>query len=254
MTDDLVMLVVGDFTLETFKCDIIIKTRNRELKIILALHPAYMALQYPLLFPFGERGFQVGVLYNGMVNRNREEKKECTLQCRIINATSFIIDQTNRIHSYLSLLSSQAKVDARTCIDENRLCYILNNNKKLCTENFQGISDAINKGCTRGDVMEKVIVISASHIGGRCYMIQNYHDSIAICRVHGPPDFFFTFTCNPKWPEIMNRFYKPEQKPSDKSDVIVRVYHMKLKELIDDIKSGKMFDPCSGGMTSQHIT
>jgi hypothetical protein len=38
----------------------------------------------------------------------------------------------------------------------------------------------------------------------------------------------------------MNSFYNPEQKPSDKSDVIVRVYHMKLEELIDDIKSEKM--------------
>jgi hypothetical protein len=71
------MLVVGDFTLETFKCDIIIETKNRELKRISALHPAYMALQYPLLFPFGERGFQVGVLYNGILNRNNEEKNGC---------------------------------------------------------------------------------------------------------------------------------------------------------------------------------
>jgi hypothetical protein len=125
---------------------------------------------------------------------------------------------------------------------------------KKCTEHFQGISDAINRGCTRGDEMGKVIVLPASHIGERRYMIQNYHDSIAICRVHGPPDFFFTFTCNSKWSEIMNSFYKPEQKSSDKSDVIVRVYHKKLEELIDDIKSGKMFGPCSAGMTPQPIT
>jgi hypothetical protein len=31
-TDDLAMLVVGDFSLDTFKRDIIIETRNRELK------------------------------------------------------------------------------------------------------------------------------------------------------------------------------------------------------------------------------
>jgi hypothetical protein len=48
------MLVVGDFTLETFQRDIIMETTNRELKRISTLHPAYMPLQYPLLFPFGE--------------------------------------------------------------------------------------------------------------------------------------------------------------------------------------------------------
>jgi hypothetical protein len=54
-------------------------------------------------------------------------------------------------------------------------------------------------------------------------MIQNYHDSIAIYRVFRPPYFFFTFTYNPKLPEIVKSFYKPEQKPSGKSDIIVRV-------------------------------
>jgi hypothetical protein len=76
-TDDLVMLVVGDFTLETFKRDIIIETRNKELKRISALHPAYMPLQYPLLFPFGERGFQVGVLYNGILTETIGKENEC---------------------------------------------------------------------------------------------------------------------------------------------------------------------------------
>jgi hypothetical protein len=160
----------------------------------------------------------------------------------------YMPDQPNPFLSY-GVLSSQAKVDARPCIDENRLSYNLNNNKKLRIENFQGIADAINRGYTRGDEIGKVIVLPASHIGGRRYMIQNYHDSIAICRVYGPPDFFFTFTCNPKWPEIKNSFYKAEQKSSDKSDVIVRVYHLKLEKLIDDIKSGKIFGPCNAGMT-----
>jgi hypothetical protein len=45
--------------------------------------------------------------------------------------------------------------------------------KNLRTEHFQGISDAINRGCTRGDEMRKVIVLPTSHIGGRRYMIQN---------------------------------------------------------------------------------
>jgi hypothetical protein len=94
--------------------------------------------------------------------------------------------------------------------------------------------------------MGKAIILYASHMGGRRYMIQNYHDSIAICKVFGPPDFFFTFTCNLKWLEIMHSFYKPEQRPY-KYDVIVRVYHMKLEELINDIKSGKMFGPCNAG-------
>jgi hypothetical protein len=59
------MLVVRDFSLDTFKRDIIIETRNKELKRISELHPAYMALQYPLIFPIGEQGLQVGVCIMG---------------------------------------------------------------------------------------------------------------------------------------------------------------------------------------------
>jgi hypothetical protein len=54
--------------------------------------------------------------------------------------------------------------------------------------------------------------------------------------------------------EITGSFYNPDKKPSDKSDVVVRVYHMKLEELIADIKSGKMFDPCNAGMLLGRIT
>jgi hypothetical protein len=108
-THDLAMLVVGDFTLETFKRDIIIETRNRELKRISALHPAYIALQYPLLFPFGERSFQVGILYNGMVNRNREERKRVHVTMQDYYCYQFHHNQTNQIHSYL-MVFYQAKL------------------------------------------------------------------------------------------------------------------------------------------------
>jgi hypothetical protein len=59
--DDLAMLIVGNFSLDNFKHNICIETRNQELKRISSLHPAYMVLQYSLLFPYGERDFQIGV-------------------------------------------------------------------------------------------------------------------------------------------------------------------------------------------------
>ena len=80
-------------------------------------------------------------------------------------------------------------------------------------------------------------------------MIQNYHDGIAICRVYGPPDFFTMFTCNPKWPEITEALSsEPGQKPTDRADIVVRVYNMKLEELLADITSGAAFGPVSAGM------
>lgn len=53
-TDHLAMIIVGDFSADTFQRDIVIQTRSGDLKQISALHPAFMPLQYPLLFPYGE--------------------------------------------------------------------------------------------------------------------------------------------------------------------------------------------------------
>lgn len=57
--DELAGLIVGDFSLENAKRDIIVQSIPGPLHVS-SLHPAYMALQYPLLFPYGERGFQLG--------------------------------------------------------------------------------------------------------------------------------------------------------------------------------------------------
>ena len=94
--------------------------------------------------------------------------------------------------------------------------------------------------------MGKMTVLPASHTGGRRYMIQNYHDGIAICREYGPPDFV-TFTCNPKWPEIAEGILELGHKPNDIADIIVRVFNMKLEELLHDIKDGIVFGPCNAG-------
>jgi hypothetical protein len=244
--EELAMLVVGDFSLDTFKRDIIIETQSRELKRISALHPSFMALQYPLLFPFGERGFQIGIIYNGVNPSEKNTRIHMTMQEYYCHQFHYRKNQPNPYLCY-GLLSSQAKVDARACIDESRIDYILQNQKNLRMDTIQGITDAISRGCTSGNEMGKTIILPASHIGGRRYMIQNYHDSIAICRVHGPPDFFITFTCNANWPEIQESLFEPGQNPPDRSDVIVRVYHMKLQDMLHDIRSKSIFGPCNAG-------
>jgi hypothetical protein len=135
MTDELTMLVVGDFSLYTFKRDIIIETHSNKLKQISALHPAFMALQYPLLFSYGEHGFQVGVLYNGVINTNKKSRIHMTMQDFYCYQFHYRRGQPNPFLCY-GLLSSQAKVDARACIDEQRLWYIIQNQSNLRVENF----------------------------------------------------------------------------------------------------------------------
>ncbi|KAK6137063.1 hypothetical protein DH2020_029195 [Rehmannia glutinosa] len=72
-------------------------------------------------------------------------------------------------------------------------------------------------------------------------MIQNYQDAMAICRWMGYPDLFITFTCNPKWPEIIRFVQKKNLNSEDRPDIICRIFKLKLDSLIKDLRKNKLF-------------
>ncbi|XP_010484962.1 PREDICTED: uncharacterized protein LOC104763262 [Camelina sativa] len=59
--NEVVGLISGDFNSGVFKRDIVIESRSGGLQRISELHPAYLPLQYPLLFPYGEDGYRLGI-------------------------------------------------------------------------------------------------------------------------------------------------------------------------------------------------
>ena len=79
-------------------------------------------------------------------------------------------------------------------------------------------------------------------------MQENYQDAIAICHVHGPPDPFTTFTCNPKWTEINEALLiESGQRTVDRPDIVVKLYNMKLNEHLSYITDGHAFGPVKAG-------
>jgi hypothetical protein len=246
-TDELACLVLGELTLETPSRDIIIRHRSDTLQRISSLHPAYMALQYPLLFPYAERGFQLGVKYIGIDTADPKKRKKMTMQDFYCFCSHYKEGQHN---PYLccGLLSDQAIVDSRACIDEARLHFILLSNNDLRAESLQGLVDAVGAGRMDGTSVGKKNILPSSFTGGRRFMVENFQDAVAISRVHGCPDIFSTFTCNPKWPEIAEALLvEPGQKAHNRADITVRVYHMKLNEYLQSIRTGEAFGPVSAG-------
>jgi hypothetical protein len=242
-SEELAILIVGEASLEQYKRDIIVSTKQKGLQRISIFHPTYMALQYPLLFPYGERGFQLGIPYYTVNNQKETKRKRNTVTLHEFYKyhMHFRPKQPNPYLCY-GRLSKQAIVDARAMEDEDRLGYIARNQDKLRADYLQGVFDAVEKGLNDANQIGKRVLLSSSHVGSRRYVIQNYHDGIAICRVYGPPDLFITFTCNPKWPEIISTILEREQ-PNDRPDIIVRVFHIKLEQLLQDIRSGAIFGP-----------
>ncbi|XP_057415224.1 uncharacterized protein LOC130710087 [Lotus japonicus] len=62
--DEVAALIVGDFNNEEVGRDIIVKTSDGMLQRIHETHTAFIPLQYPLMFPYGDDGYQEDIPYS----------------------------------------------------------------------------------------------------------------------------------------------------------------------------------------------
>ncbi|KAJ1295317.1 hypothetical protein BS78_01G215000 [Paspalum vaginatum] len=225
---EIAALVVKDPTKEMHGRDLVLEYKDMRPKRISELHPKFMAMQYPLLFPYGEDGYRPGIRHkeNGVNNGKKYitmmEYYACRLQQRSDQSMLLLMCRN---------LSMQFLVDVYTCIEQSRLDWIRRNQGALRTELFSGTEQVGRR-----------ILLPASFSGGPRCKEQNYQDVMAICRWAGHPDLLVTFTCNPKWPEIQCMLDETgNQKPAERPDIVVRVFMLKLKELMTDIKQRQHF-------------
>ena len=89
----------------------------------------------------------------------------------------------------------------------------------------------------------KKIIFPSSFTGGPRYISNNYLDAMAICGRVGYPDLFITFTCKPKWPEILRYVDAHDSEVENQPHIVSRILQMKLDLLMKHIKSGTLFGP-----------
>nr|XP_009804789.1 PREDICTED: uncharacterized protein LOC104249954 [Nicotiana sylvestris] len=232
-------LVVGDFDVSRCDRDIIVETQSGHLQRINELNAAYLGLQYPLLFPFGEDGSREDIPLN--------ENDETTGGRHFVSMREYftykIQEKKGEVPTIVNSrrLFQQFLVDGFTMVESSRLKYIITHQKQLRAHMYKGLEDAVLHGEINPSSLGKRIILSSSFTGGARYMIQNYQDAMAICKWAGYPNLFITFTCNPKWPEI-SRFVKSKGlQPEDRLGILARVFKIKLDRLIKDLKEKQIF-------------
>lgn len=104
----------------------------------------------------------------------------------------------------------------------------------LRTELYHNLTDYLHQRFNNTDANEvrigkQVILYRNMH--------QNYLDAMAIVQKFGKPSFL-TMTCNPKWPEIVNCI--PNEYSQYRPDIVVRVFHSKIKALINSMIKKKI--------------
>ncbi|XP_019198428.1 PREDICTED: uncharacterized protein LOC109192311 [Ipomoea nil] len=233
-------LIVGDLDLSIGERDILVESQSGQLKRISELNPAYLPLQYPLLFPYGEDGYREDIQFAGQY-ANKQGGRQ-----RISPREYFAFRMHDRISEvstllYAKRLFQQYLVDAYTMVESGRLIFIRTHQKTLRCEAYKGLSDALTRGEIQPSTQGKRIILPSSFTGGARYMIQNYQDAMAICRWIGYPNLFITFTYNPKWPEIKRFMETRDLRAEDRPDIVCRVFKMKLDALIKDLREGDVF-------------
>jgi helitron helicase-like protein len=208
-SNEVAALIVGDIGNCTEDRDIVIEKQNGQLQRINELHPSYLALQYPFLFPYGEDGYRLGILQSSNSSGSR---------AKVSMREWFAYRIQERDGEPSTILSSrklfqQFLVDAYTMVESERLCYIRTHQKDLRADLYKNLKEVILRDNESSSSTGKRIVMPSSFTGGARYMIQNYQDAMAICRWYGYPDLFITFTCNSRWPEIQDTYKKGDSIP-----------------------------------------
>ncbi|XP_074371155.1 uncharacterized protein LOC141712209 isoform X1 [Apium graveolens] len=231
----------------TNRRDILVHYKQRGLQPITELHPCFMSLQYPLLFPRAEDGFQLGIKYRGATNVGKDNKN--TVSMREFQAFRLQY-RVSEGHNLLlgGRLFLQYIVDAWCCIECGRLKWVELHQSIIRSELYNNIVDNFSRGDVSAADVGKRIVLPSSFTGGNRYMQQNYQDSLAVCKEYGHPDLFVTFTCNPQWVEIQRALAATGcRDASARPDIVARVFKLKLDAMMSDFTKKHVLGrvPCS---------
>ncbi|XP_052626960.1 uncharacterized protein LOC128133528 [Lactuca sativa] len=233
-------LIIGDISDSIEKRDIVVQTKNGCLQRISELHPSYLPLQYPLLFPYGDDGYSVDILHRGVSFTNNSKRAKCTMR------EYFAYRVQDRDHSFSLILNSrrlfqQFLVDAYTMMETERMYYIRRQQHVLRCDSYENLRNQKAQGTTDISNVGQRVILPSSFTGGARYMLQNYLDAMSLCKWFGYPDFFITFTCNRKWPEIKRFLKGTSLQPEDRPDILCRLFKIKLDAFIKDLRDNQIF-------------
>lgn len=245
--DEVAALIIGDYNNLERGRDIIVEKHGTGLERIHETQTTFIPLQYPLMFPYGEDGYQENIQYRESEDANQVRKRHR------VSITEFIAfriqERNNEFGNILNTrrLFQQFVVDCYTMIESQRLSYIRHNQQDIRCDILAGLEDAVTRGETDPSSIGKRIILPPSFTGGMRYMFNKCQDAMAVCKRYGYPDLFITITCNSNWSEIQHFVSSRGLQPSDRPDIVCRVFKMKLDQLMTDLKKNKIFGEVDAG-------
>jgi hypothetical protein len=202
-----------------------------------------------LLFPKGQLGWHPNIAFEEVEDPNQPDNDEDTdenqVKQKCVSMAQYYkyqlhIRTVGSNHLFLAgKLFQEYVCESWAMAEQNRLNYIKENQDDLRVELYKGLHDAVTTDDANLDQLGKRFILPSSFTGSTRNMQQHLQDALAINRYYGGGDLFITMTANTRWPKIQAALL-PGQVPSDRPDLVVRVFFAKLKALIKEIRSGAL--------------
>ncbi|KAL7076373.1 hypothetical protein ACQ4LE_004482 [Meloidogyne hapla] len=211
---------------------VVVRQRGKELKILNSADAMVTPMTYPLFYPSGTLGWH-------------PELKQCNSNRRVTRlqyvCCSLAIRKEFNPILYGGKLFQQYCVDEYVKIEGDRMRWIRMNQKKICAEAYKNIDNMMMlRAQELGLPLGRKVILPPSVTNSPRYVEKHFQDAMAIVRRFGNPDLFLTMTCNPRWPEILDNLFH-DQTPSDRPDLVVRVFYLKVKAVMQQIVKLKIF-------------
>jgi len=221
---------------------IVLQLKGGGLKYLPATHSFYHALYYVLFMPHAYLGWSLKYKDRGISKNKRISLRDFSahrLMFRPQGTTAQHFSSATTALEYFPILQYGRRmfqayiVDEAVRIEDDRLKWIYLNQSTIRADLYQGLADALEADDVLNAGRRKILPSSFTN-GPRCKH-QHYQDGLAAMINLGVPSAFLTLTCNPNWPEIGAELL-PGQRACDRPDLVTRVFYLKLKHLMWQLK------------------
>ncbi|GAU37747.1 hypothetical protein TSUD_382400 [Trifolium subterraneum] len=178
--DEVAGLIVGDFEDSEIGRDVIVNDRRFGLTRIHETHVLFLPLQYSLMFPWGENGWEPNIPHR----KTKEAPNEKEERVKIREFMAFRIQERNMEFGnivFAKRLFQQFVVDCYTMIENQRLSFIRENQDKIRCDVLSGLQEVVDRGDVDASLVGKRIILPDSFTGGPRYMFNNSQDAMGIC-------------------------------------------------------------------------
>ncbi|GAU29146.1 hypothetical protein TSUD_59130 [Trifolium subterraneum] len=178
--DEVAGLIVGDFEDSKIGIDVIVNDSRFGFTRIHETHVLFPPLQYPLMFSWGENGWEPNIPHR----KTKEALNEMEERVKIRDFMAFRIQERKMEFGnivFSKRLFQQFMVDFYIMIEVQRLSFIRENQDKIRCDVLGGLQEVVDMGDVDASLVGKRIILLDTFTGGPRYMFNNSQDAMGIC-------------------------------------------------------------------------